>query len=365
MNNRQRQANNDTNPTAPPSAAGVDIVMPLYNKARCVIRAVESIRRQSYPHWRLIVVDDGSTDDGPDRVRALADPRIELIRQANAGPGPARNAGIEHARHELLAFLDADDEWYPWYLANAVRALEQDRQVGLVATMYYEWPRQEDMTGHWARRGIRPGIHRLTGREEIAWAESFLLFFHVDTSLMRTKTARRYGGFYAAKRCLRGEDTTFFMRLGLNETVKIITPAAVRRHREDSDLALTEDFALLPCQEDPGQVLDYCREPWRRELGQRVIEYLSLRTVHHWARSGYRDRAVDLLGRFEGARRFRKKYFRCRLEIALSGVLPYWVRLKCAVGPRVRLWLGMILQTLRLKKAAPDITADQDRTSDG
>ena len=334
--------------------ARVDIVMPLYNKARTVERAVASIRQQSLEDWRLIVVDDGSTDGSAEQVRNLQDRRIEIITQANQGPGPARNAGIARANAAYLAFLDADDEWYPWYLANALAAIEAEPEVAMVGSMYYEWPKKQDMTRHWAQRGIRPGDYRLKSNDDPEWAESLLLFFNAWNTLVRTEISRKYDGFYDKKRCIRGEDTTFFMRIGLNENVKIISPPAVRYHREDSDMTRTMDFPLLPLLEDPEEVLRYCSRH-TRELGMKVIERLALRTVHYWARNGLKERAVDLLARFPGARRFRKWYYQCRCEIALSRHLPHWVRFKCAVGPPTRLFLKTLAWKLRLTPKIPEV----------
>jgi glycosyltransferase involved in cell wall biosynthesis len=338
--------------------ARVDIVMPLYNKVRTVERAVASIRQQSMEDWRLIVVDDGSTDRSAEPVRTLQDRRIEIITQTNQGPGPARNAGIARADAAYLAFLDADDEWYPWYLANALAAIETEPDVAMVGSMYYEWPKQQDMTRHWAQRDVRAGKYRLKSNDDPEWAESLLLFFNVWNTMVRTEIAGRYNGFYDKKRCIRGEDTTFFMRIGLNENVKIITPPAVRYHREDSDLTQTMDFSLPPLLEDPEEVLRYC-SPHTRELGIKVIERLALRTVHHWARNGFKERAKDLLARFPDARRFRKRYYQCRGEIALSRILPYWVRFKCTVGPPTRLFLKTLAWKLHFAPKIPDVNTEE------
>ena len=341
--------------------ARIDIVMPLYNKARCVARAIHSIRAQTMSDWHLIVVDDGSTDAGAQIVSSIKDKRIRLIRQENQGPGAARNVGITEVRAEYLAFLDADDEWYRWYLANSLEALEK-QEVSLVGSMYYEWPKQEDRTGHWARRGVVAGRYSFDDADAEQW-ESRLLFFRAWNSVMRTETARKYDGFYAEKRCLRGEDTVFFFRVGINEDFAIIGPPAVRYHQEDSGLVYIQDFPIPPFVDEPEVILRYCAGP-RRELMNQVIERLALRTVHHWARVGLKSRAADLLNRYPGAKRFRKDYNRCRREIVFSRWLKPWVKFKCAVGPPGRRWLNSLGRKLHLCSKIPDLPQEMpDETS--
>jgi glycosyltransferase involved in cell wall biosynthesis len=313
--------------------------MALYNKSRTVIRSIESIRRQTFTDWRLIVVDDGSTDDGPAQVLALGDSRIELIRQANGGPGPARNAGLFRANAPRVAFLDADDEWLPGYLANGVSAFESNPDVGIVASMYYEWPHRMDMTSRWARRGIRPGEkYRLTGNEDPVRADWILSFLHTDTTMIRTERAKQVGGFYAENRCLLGEDTIFFMRLGIRETILAIGPASVIHHREDSDLSHYAQRPLPPFLLDPKILLRDCPDS-HRGLMESVIDHFALRIAQDKARNGLKLQAQDLLNRFQAAKRFGGEYLRCRATIALSRWIAVWVRFKGIVGPRVRnLW---------------------------
>ncbi len=103
----------------------ISIVIPLYNKEKSIATALDSVLAQTYQDFEVVVVDDGSTDDGAIVVERYADPRIRLIRQANAGVSAARNKGIEEANGEYVAFLDADDEWMPEFLAEIV-ALQQE-----------------------------------------------------------------------------------------------------------------------------------------------------------------------------------------------------------------------------------------------
>jgi glycosyltransferase involved in cell wall biosynthesis len=88
-----------------------DVITALYNKEAFVGPTVASVIAQSFTDWRLFVVDDGSSDGGPEIVRSFSDPRITLIRQDNRGVGLARNAAIEAGSSDLIAFLDADDVW--------------------------------------------------------------------------------------------------------------------------------------------------------------------------------------------------------------------------------------------------------------
>jgi glycosyltransferase involved in cell wall biosynthesis len=107
------------------NSPAVSIVMPLYNKADQVLATVASVQAQTVSNWELVVVDDGSTDNGPALLEALEDPRINIHNQPNAGVSAARNHGIQLCRTELVAFLDADDLWHPEFLAT-ILGLQQD-----------------------------------------------------------------------------------------------------------------------------------------------------------------------------------------------------------------------------------------------
>jgi glycosyltransferase involved in cell wall biosynthesis len=107
----------------------ISIVIPLYNRADYIERALQSVQHQTYSRYEIIVVDDGSTDNGASLVEAWNDPRLRLIRQANAGVSVARNRGVEEARYAWIAFLDADDKWEPELLETLSRAVAQHPSV--------------------------------------------------------------------------------------------------------------------------------------------------------------------------------------------------------------------------------------------
>ncbi len=104
-------------------ALSVSIIIPTYNRARLVRRAIRSAAQQVGPSDEIIVVDDGSTD-GTRRAIASFGDRVRYLRTAHRGAGHARNAAVAEAKGDLIAFLDSDDEWMPGKLDLARRWLE-------------------------------------------------------------------------------------------------------------------------------------------------------------------------------------------------------------------------------------------------
>jgi glycosyltransferase involved in cell wall biosynthesis len=112
------------------------VIIPLYNKSPYIRRAIDSVLAQTYPRFELIVVDDGSTDSGPEIVRGLADPRLRLLSQRNLGVAAARNLGLAAAVHDRVAFLDADDEWAPGFLVAGLNAYATFPDLAAVFTNF-------------------------------------------------------------------------------------------------------------------------------------------------------------------------------------------------------------------------------------
>ena len=139
------------------------VIIPLYNKAPYIRKALESVFAQTYTDYELIVVDDGSTDDSACIVQQFIDERLKvkgeetsgavtstynlspityklsvrLITQSNAGVSAARNAGVATSSGDYIAFLDADDWWEPTYLEKMAQLIEDYSEAGLYASNYY------------------------------------------------------------------------------------------------------------------------------------------------------------------------------------------------------------------------------------
>jgi GT2 family glycosyltransferase len=116
-----------------PRRPTVSVVIPAFNAESSIDAALESVFAQSYPHLEVVVVDDGSSDGTAGRLETWRG-RVQVIRQANGGPGRARNAGIRATSGTLIAFLDADDTWLPGKLDRQVSYFERYPQTGFLHT---------------------------------------------------------------------------------------------------------------------------------------------------------------------------------------------------------------------------------------
>jgi len=114
-----------------PASRSIAAIIPLHNGARTIATAIHSIGAQTVAPDEIVVVDDGSEDEGPAIVERLGAPRVTLIRQANAGQSAARNRGAAHSTSALLAFLDQDDAWYPHHLQALLRPFDAARGTPL------------------------------------------------------------------------------------------------------------------------------------------------------------------------------------------------------------------------------------------
>lgn len=112
----------------------VTVIIPTYNAIAYLPSTFDSVIKQTFSDFEVIIVDDGSSDATVEWVSQLVDPRVRLISQANQGVAVARNQGIANAQGEYVAFLDADDLWEPTKLEQQVKCLDENPQVSLVNT---------------------------------------------------------------------------------------------------------------------------------------------------------------------------------------------------------------------------------------
>ena len=114
-----------------PDDVKVSVVMPAFNAAKTIAQSIRSVLSQTHPHWELLVVDDGSTDQTQAAVEAfLPDARVRMLKTpGRCGPAQARNLAISHATGRLVAFLDSDDLWLPEKLLKQIAFMNEQRAV--------------------------------------------------------------------------------------------------------------------------------------------------------------------------------------------------------------------------------------------
>jgi glycosyltransferase involved in cell wall biosynthesis len=279
----------------------VSVVIPLFNKGRYVQRALSSVLAQTYPPSEIIVVDDGSTDDGPQKVLDFRNARISLSRQENRGPGAARNAGLAKAGGKYVAFIDADDEWFPPFLESGISLLEDDgANVTVVCTGHLkDQPEKRKI-------GDLDGTYEITAETQIELVKK-ILSFRCTASLfviMRTDAARRAGGFFDRYKCLRGEDKHLFLKLLFRERIGILSKPLGIYHTEASELCgcperipASRQIEINPFLMHPDTVLSSCPQS-KRHLLRELLAILFLEELREVAASGHQRQSYGLLTSF-------------------------------------------------------------------
>jgi len=207
-----KKVNSDSNPT-------VSVVIPTYNRADILPRAVDSVLGQTYEDFELFVVDDASTDETPAVAQAYEDDRLRYIQhEKHAGNGGiTRNTALERVSGEYVAFLDDDDEWLSTKLEKQVAVIEDvSNEVALVYCWmdYYDG----DTVVEHRHPELRGDIFReMLDRNAITAA---------STLLVRTEVARELDGF--DDQLLRGIDSDFIRRITYRYHVEYVPEALVK-----------------------------------------------------------------------------------------------------------------------------------------
>ena len=213
----------------------VSIVLPTYNRAATLPRAVESVLSQSYSDFELIIVDDGSSDQTKEVISKYKDQRIRYVYQNNSGASAARNAGIQLARASYVAFQDSDDEW----LADKLRA-----QMGILlarpqgqAVVYSDLLRVSANGSAWVLAS--PEVVR--GRLIDPYTGDYQTFgIGLQTSIISRAELISIGGF--DNRLPRFIDLDLFSRLAINNRCYRLPSPLVKYHETEG---ITSSFVKL------------------------------------------------------------------------------------------------------------------------
>lgn len=311
----------------------VSVIIPLYNKAPYIKRALDSVAAQTYKDFELIVVDDGSTDTGGSLVKSYEKLPTRLITQVNAGPGAARNRGVSEARGEFVAFLDADDEWLPGYLQEGVRLLEENHDTASITFGYFSYPSGKSQEAMWRARGLTEGIQSLSANTDPMIAVQMLAYMSPCTTITRSDVIRGCGGFYNREKCLYGEDAHLWLKVLLNQKVAFYFRSLAKLHNEASGLArnLNGPRPIEPFLKYPEEIRSVC-PPHLAELLERMLAIRAFKTACVLGYWGHWQKADELVRKFKLPGAWRLPYYRSALVCRTP--------LGSAIG---KLWRSMLL----------------------
>ncbi len=274
----------------------ITAIVPLYNKAKHIAEALKSIRRQSVTPVQTIVIDDGSSDGGDRIVEAMAGPDLLLVRQLNAGPGAARNHGLELAKTQYVAFLDADDVWLPHHLET----------LGQMNGAYPGLPLYANRLGVLGKNAARAGSARdaSTGKIIPDYAQAWINGLIVSTcaAMVDREAARAVGGF--STEANRGEDLALWLKLTLDQPMAMGSTTGALYRQEASDLTRqpvsSPDAAMqwIDRRLREGSLLPEAKRQVLRDYHSR----LALLHAAEWIRFGNKAKALlflDMVPQFQ------------------------------------------------------------------
>lgn len=208
------------------------LIIPLYNKALHIEKTLECVLAQTYPDFEVIVVNDGSTDDGPDNLRKFKDQRFRLIDQANTGVSTARNNGVKAAKYDYIAFLDADDWWEPDYLEEMKVLIEAYPGAAIYGAKYavVKNGRKQD-----AVIGIPGGFTSGYINYFAIYARTMWMPFFPSSVILPKAVFSEYHGFRPNLKL--GEDFELWVRIALNHPIAFLNKLLVY-YNQDVDVSI-------------------------------------------------------------------------------------------------------------------------------
>jgi len=214
------------------------VIVPLYNKENFIQSCLKSVIKQDFENFEVIVIDDGSTDKSWRKAKCINDDRIQIFQQENQGASVARNLGVQKAKADFIAFLDADDEWYPNYLSLIHEMIKNHPQKSIFATNY------EVETAPNTFRKTQFSIllpHRIQVVDDFFEASLKDALFLTISVVVRKKVFMEIGGFNSS--IPSGQDTDLFIRLGLIHPVVFTKEVGAKYNlQSENNLSKTNTF---------------------------------------------------------------------------------------------------------------------------
>jgi glycosyltransferase involved in cell wall biosynthesis len=249
----------------------VSVVIPTHNYGRFICETIESALAQSYSPIEIVVVDDGSTDDTPQRL-AVYGHRVRYIYQPNRGVSAARNNGIAAARGELIAILDSDDLWLPEKLEQQVAVWVREPDSGLVATERFAIDETGRRLDYDKERCSREGFRELTMRDLLE-----LPAFSPSSVLARKDVLQAVGGFDEG--VIGVEDMEMWVRVAARFRVLRLNATLTAQRFHSKSLSHQTDSMLRNYKKALDQLFANVPQLYHRRQWRRIAEARMYREV--------------------------------------------------------------------------------------
>ncbi|MBP1617361.1 MAG: epsH 1 [Bacteroidetes bacterium] len=255
------------------------VIIPLYNKEKYIRETLNSVFFQHFSDYEVIVINDGSKDGGGNIVRELADPRIRYYETENRGVSSARNLGISLAKGKFIAFLDADDYWYPHFLEEIYTHICRFPEQKVFSTaIEFEYKGKVSKAEYSVER---TSDHEIVDFFEASYHEAVLF---TSASVFENTVFAHAGVFDPLIKS--GQDTDLWIRIGLKYKILFIWRISVR-YIYDSN-SLSRNISNLREKADYSKYLEF--ESKNKAL-KKYIDYnrfsLAIKSKLHNDRSSF------------------------------------------------------------------------------
>lgn len=285
----------------------ISVVIPAYNAEKHIARTIESVLEQSHPADEIIIVDDGSADNTAEIVRSFGE-KVTLIEQGNAGASIARNTGIEAAKSEWIAFLDADDEWVAEKLQLQTEHLQRNSDLVWTASNYFNCSCMPEHCSVISDQGRSEIL--LSGREyyeDYFDAYKGAICGNTNTMLIRRDVLFEAGLFRPGQLRMNDEDMWFRIAYRYPKIGYLTTPLAVYHRGVAGSIVKTHNHPELVIELIKRHLV-LAEEMGRLDVFRSIARHIT-KTWIHWS---WED----------------KRAFQIRLILKELGfLLPVWYKL--------------------------------------
>ncbi len=246
----------------------ITVVIPTYNRAALVIRAIDSVLSQTYSNLELLIADDGSADKTKEAVLSINDPRIRFLELAHTGHiGKVRNAGVKAGKGEWVAFLDSDDTWLPRKLELQVNALKETARR-------WCYGRFELVDDSGKMIPAKAGTFRPVSGQVTAQLLTNEVAVVICTLLVERNLFEESGGFSTDERLYFRGDYEFALRLSLKEEVVALPDLLVNIFDHPGRITNTLENAHERSSVPYRMFLETQTDPRLRKIARQRLAYL-------------------------------------------------------------------------------------------